>query len=110
MGTIVSFWEDTSPHLSWPGFRYNCALIAIQLEAEATTSLNGFIVPWKKQLHNCHVDVDLPRPYQRRMSIENAYRVCQHQKKLRGGGGDRRSASGAGGRGSHLGPVDANGF
>ncbi|KAM8715599.1 hypothetical protein ACLKA7_002619 [Drosophila subpalustris] len=45
-----------------------------------------------------------------RMSIENVYRVCQYQKKLRSGGGDRRSASGMGDRGSNLGPVDANEF
>ncbi|KAL7740298.1 hypothetical protein ACLKA6_018744 [Drosophila palustris] len=36
------------------------------------------------------------------------YRVCQHQKKLRSGGGDRCSARGTGDRGSNLGSVDGN--
>ncbi|KAL7723643.1 hypothetical protein ACLKA6_018413 [Drosophila palustris] len=36
------------------------------------------------------------------MSIENVYRVCQHQKKLRSREGDRWSASGTGDRGPKI--------
>ncbi|KAL7742534.1 hypothetical protein ACLKA6_016757 [Drosophila palustris] len=35
----------------------------------------------------------------------NVHPVCQHQSKLRSGGGDKCSASGTGDRGSNLGPL-----